>query len=434
MCLQLRKQGSKAVQLFKELIQLVGMALEVMHSQISLSCRVLWSFTDETLQNLKVKPQARPSYLPVRHRIDTVSPADKSGQRAADGTCPGHGRATGGARPPPTWVGKIHAGRFGPFLTDPVAKTPYGFSAPCLQCVHWMTSHSQTWPKMCLCELMNWFNCLPNLRAAKSNKLKFTILWSHLQGDNTATVYFVRCWSESGENYSPYVILIIIIIIKILLIGNTDSCFAPLTCTIVSARLAADSAGQGVLIPRRQNWLHSHNSWIRSHGMAVAGQHPCEDLQGQKMLYGAGERAPGEEGDARVPGSCWETSWPMSPAWRGRAEEGGGSSSSAVFGRRASCTLCEVSVVPRDGGAGSARHEPQLKRHKPATKRSGWPPLRWARIISGFQPISSCRIRSPDRIVPSCVGCPALGRPVSSSPRLQRGGGLREGLWHEGGS
>lgn len=70
MCLQLRKQGSKAVQLFKELIQLVGMALEVMHSQISLSCRVLWSFTDETLQNLKVKPQARPSYLPVRHRID----------------------------------------------------------------------------------------------------------------------------------------------------------------------------------------------------------------------------------------------------------------------------------------------------------------------------------------------------------------------------
>ena len=37
MCLQLRKQGSKAAQLFKELIQLVGMALEVMHSQISLS-------------------------------------------------------------------------------------------------------------------------------------------------------------------------------------------------------------------------------------------------------------------------------------------------------------------------------------------------------------------------------------------------------------
>lgn len=132
-----------------------------------------------------------------------------------------------------------------------------GFSAPCIQCVHWMTSHSQTWPKMCLCELMNWFNCLPNLRAAKSNKLKFTILWSHLQGDNTATVYFVRCWSEAGENYSPCIILIIIIIVKILLIGNTDGCFAPLTCTIVSARLAADSAGQGVLIPRGLSWLHS---------------------------------------------------------------------------------------------------------------------------------------------------------------------------------
>lgn len=72
---------------------------------------------------------------------------------------------------------------------------------------------------------MNWFNCLPNLRAAKSNKLKFTILWSHLQGDNTATVYFVRCWSEAGENHSPCTIfiIIIIIIIKILLIGNTDA-------------------------------------------------------------------------------------------------------------------------------------------------------------------------------------------------------------------
>lgn len=206
-----------------------------------------------------------------------MSLANKSGHGAARGTCPGHGRATGGTRPPPTVVHKIHTGLFGPLLTDPVAKTVYGFSAPCLQCVHWMTSRSQTWPKMCLCELMNWFNCLPNLRAAKSNKLKFTILWSHLQGDNTATVYFVRCWSESGENYSPYIILIIIIIIKILLIGNTDGCFAPLTCTIVSARLAADSAGQGVLIPWRQNWIHSHNRSQQLHAVAreFNNRHGC---------------------------------------------------------------------------------------------------------------------------------------------------------------
>lgn len=154
--------------------------------------------------------------------------------------------------PLPTWVCKVHSGLFGPLLTDLVAKAQYGFSTPCLQCVHWMSSRSQTWPKMCLCELMNWFNCLPNLRAAKSNKLKFTILWSHLQGDNTATVYFVRCWSESGENYSPYIILIIINIIKILLIGNTNGCFALLTCTIVPARLAASSQGRGCWFPGGQ--------------------------------------------------------------------------------------------------------------------------------------------------------------------------------------
>lgn len=37
MCLQLGKQGSKAAQLLKELIQLLGLALEVTHGQISLS-------------------------------------------------------------------------------------------------------------------------------------------------------------------------------------------------------------------------------------------------------------------------------------------------------------------------------------------------------------------------------------------------------------
>lgn len=164
-----------------------------------------------------------------------------------------------------------------PLLTDPVAKAPYGFSAPCLRRARWMTSRSQTGPKMCLCELMSWFNCLPNLRAAKSNKLKFTILWSHLQGDNTAAVYFVRCWSESGENYSPYIILIIIIIIKILLIGNTNACCAPLTCTIVSARPAADSAGQVVLIPWRQNWLQRHSSSQQLHAAAQEfnNRHGC---------------------------------------------------------------------------------------------------------------------------------------------------------------
>lgn len=37
MCVQLGKQGWKAAQLVKELIQLLRLALEVMHGQISLS-------------------------------------------------------------------------------------------------------------------------------------------------------------------------------------------------------------------------------------------------------------------------------------------------------------------------------------------------------------------------------------------------------------
>lgn len=156
---------------------------------------------------------------------------------------------------------------------------------------------------------MNWFNCLPNLGAAKSNKLKFTILWSHLQGDNTATVYFVRCWSESGENYSPYIILIIIIIIKILLIGNTDGCFAPLTCTIVSARLAADSAGQGVLIPRRQNRLRSRSSAQQPHAAAreLNSRHGCSP-HGRACGARGCFMGPWKElqGRKEMPGSCRE--------------------------------------------------------------------------------------------------------------------------------
>lgn len=68
MSLQLRKQGSKAVQLFEELIQLVGMALESLHSQISL-CKssafsaMSYGVSLMKLQNLKVKLQAGPSYL-----------------------------------------------------------------------------------------------------------------------------------------------------------------------------------------------------------------------------------------------------------------------------------------------------------------------------------------------------------------------------------
>lgn len=37
--------------------------------ELSVFCHGLWSFTDQPLQNLKVKPQARPSYL----RSDTGS-------------------------------------------------------------------------------------------------------------------------------------------------------------------------------------------------------------------------------------------------------------------------------------------------------------------------------------------------------------------------
>lgn len=270
MCLQLRKQRWKAVQLIKELIQLVGMALEGPHGQMSLSKSSAFSPIGASLIKL-----CRTYRLSLRRDTASGQIQDQyriSGQHVRAQGCQWHRpRAQQSNRrnqTPPTWVCNVPASPLGPLLTDPVAKTLHGFSAPCLQCVHWMTSRSQTWPKMCLCELMNWFNCLPNLRAAKSNKLKFTILWSHLQGDNSATVYFVRCCSESGENYSPCIILIIIIIIKILLIGNTDACFAPLTCTIVSACLAADSAGQGVLIPGRQNWLHSHNSSQQLHAVA----------------------------------------------------------------------------------------------------------------------------------------------------------------------
>lgn len=90
--------------------------------------------------------------------------------------------------------------------------------------------------------------------------------------------------------------------------------------------------------------------------MAAAWQHPWEDPRGHMMLHSAVEGAPGEEGDTRVPGSCWETAWPMSPACPLGDGEGGGSSRSAVFGRRASSTL---STAPRDGGAASARHETQ---------------------------------------------------------------------------
>lgn len=275
---------------------------EVTHSQTSLSKGSAFSAASCGVSLIKLCKTERlsPRHDPAAFQSDTGS-MPGSGQQVR---APGWQRQRE-AQTPPAWSVNPHR----PLWT--MAKPPYGFSAPRLQCVHWMTSRSQTGPKMCLCELMNWFNCLPNLRAANSNKLKFTILWSHLQGDNTAAVYFVRCWSESGENYSPYMILIIIIIIKILLIANTNGCFAPLTCTIVSGRLAADSAGQVVLIPWRQNWLHSHDSSQQLHAAAQESnnRHGCSmaasvgGAAGPVMLYGATR----EEGEPGVPGGCWET-------------------------------------------------------------------------------------------------------------------------------
>lgn len=130
-----------------------------------------------------------------------------------------------------------------------------------------------------------------------------------------------------------------------------------------TAHLAADSAGQGVLIPRRQNQLPSHNSSQQLHAAAQEFNncHGCSAAAFRGRVYrarwmcrGAVERALGEDGDAMVPGNCWETSWPVSPAQREQSGEGGGTSSSAVFGRWTSYTLREASTGPRDGGAGAA--------------------------------------------------------------------------------
>jgi len=139
---------------------------------------------------------------------------------------------------------------------------------------------------------------------------------------------------ESGENYSPYIILIIIIIIKILLIGNTDGCSAPLTCTIVSARLAADSAGQGVPIPQRQNWLRSHGcsqqlhaavrEFNNRHGCSMAATMggsagPDDALRGRGKSSRGGRRCQGAQkllGDFMADGPR-----PSSLGWGGRWEQ-----------------------------------------------------------------------------------------------------------------
>lgn len=230
-----------------------------------------------------------------------------------------------------------------------MAKAQYSFSTPCLQCVHWMTSRSQTWPKMCLCELMNWFNCLPNLRAAKSNKLKFTILWSHLQGDNTATVYFVRCWSESGENYSPYIILIIINIIKNTFNRKHRWLFCSVNLHYCSSPSGCQLAGQGVLIPWRPSWLHSHSSSQQLHtqgliiALAVAQQHPWEDPQGQMMLHRAMER----DGRGR---RCQDAPGRAQP----RSPEGAGGAGRWEQQLCSAWKSFEPRSLPRDGGARSA--------------------------------------------------------------------------------
>lgn len=145
--------------------------------------------------------------------------------------------------------------------------------------------------------------------------------------------------------------------------------------------------------------------------MAVAWQHPREDLQGQMMSYAAVERAPGEEGDARVPGSCWGTLWLTSPARRGAA-------ALQFLEDMQACTLCEASTVPRDGAAGSAQHEPQ---HSPAAvpprrrESPAGPAMRRAALLLHWH------MPQED---PADNSCPLTVRRAGgsvSAPRLERG-------------
>lgn len=82
------------------------------------------------------------------------------------------------------------------------------------------------------------------------------------------------------------------------------------------------------------------------------------------------ERAPGEEGGAKVPGSCWQTLWLMSPAQRGQARW-----QQQLCRLWKMCKLHPCAAVPKDGGAGSAQRETE---HSQCPGVGGEPGLRRA--------------------------------------------------------
>lgn len=113
-----------------------------------------------------------------------------------------------------------------------------------------------------------------------------------------------------------------------------------------------------------------------------------------------------------------------------------------VSSRPRFCTLpgrgpCAVTLPGQEKeppGLGRAGHPAlrvlaRLKRHEPGTKRSGWRRLCRARIISGFQPISSCCIRSPGCFFPRARAAQRWGSPgARASHSLQPGAPERWGL------
>lgn len=144
--------------------------------------------------------------------------------------------------------------------------------------------------------------------------------------------------------------------------------------------------------------------------MAVAWQHPWEDLQGQMRLYGAMERAPGEEGGAGVPGSCWQALWLTSPAWMGQARW-----EQQLCRLWETCELYPCAAVPRDGGAGSAQHE---TKHSQCPDKAGEPGLHMALLLLLWhQPQddptdNSSQLTAHGQVAPclpcACTGVPAL--------------------------
>lgn len=103
---------------------------------------------------------------------------------------------------------------------------------------------------------------------------------------------------------------------------NLHYCSSPSGCQLT---------GQGLLVPWRPSWLHSHSSSQQLHTqsliitLALAQQHPWDHPQGQMMLHRAMERVLGEEGDARMSCSSRESTpevpIPEGAGWTGRWEQ-----------------------------------------------------------------------------------------------------------------